>query len=144
MNQTNLQTLYRWLWPFRPDERDYNSETEDVIYNFTNSIDAVRGGMPNIFWEMLQSGHSRTVVETNNVLLNVMAEYDFANTDSVSDLSHCGIQIVGYGTGFSYLERDAKGKLVADVYKRQQQATVARPPVAIAAHPSPVPLASPK
>ena len=69
MNQTNLQTLYHWLWPFQPDKRDYDSDSEDVIYNFTSSIDAVRGGMPNIFWEMLQSGHSRTAVETNNCLL---------------------------------------------------------------------------
>ena len=113
MNQTNLQTLYHWLWPFQPDERDYNGETEDVIYNFTNSIDTVRGGMPDLFWEMLQSGHSRTAVETNNVLLSVIGSYDFANTDSVSDLSYCGIQIVGYGTGFAYLERDTEGKLVA-------------------------------
>ena len=113
MNPTDLQTLYRWLWPFQPDERDYNSESEDVLYNFTNSIDAIRGGMPDLFWEILQTGQNGSVVETNNVLLTVIGSYDFANTDSVSDLSHCGIQIVGYGTGFSYLERDAKGDLVA-------------------------------
>ena len=113
MNPTHLQTLYDWLWPFRPDKRDYESEAESAIGAYSNSIDEVRGGMPDLFWEMLQSGHNRTAVETNNVLLGVMAEYGFANTDSVSDLSHCGIQIPGSGSGYAYVERDKKGNLFA-------------------------------
>jgi hypothetical protein len=119
MNPTDLQTLYRWLWPFQPDKRDYNSETENPMSDFANSIDVIRGGMPDLFWEALQAGHSRGVVETNNVLLSMINNYEFANTDSICDLSRCGIQIVGYGSGYSYLERDAKGNLTAPEESRQ-------------------------
>ena len=105
MNHNDLTMLYAWLWPFRPDDRDYMEALDDPQENFKDVIIEVAAARPDLFWTMLRTAHEEGTEQANDVLITFAEQFNFANPESVSQLAG-GIQLPGYASGYSRLDRD--------------------------------------